>query len=275
VPLWAIDYEPTQSDRKLKRCWFSDGGLCSNFPIHLFDAFVPRWPTFGISLQQRSKVRPTQKVWLPQHHYQGRGDLRSTCDVGAKTDDRKQSSKILLKGLGCVLSGLWNAPWRWNDTTMMRMPGVRDRVVRVFLEPGEGGINIRMRSPEILKLAEKYGKAAADAILEKFIDGDGWDEHRWVRFNVLLVALRDRVAQLRTAINQRQHAAPLRQQVHGAQTVPPLDGAGRKEIGAEQATELLRLIDALEQFEVAFESAGNTKPYEPQPQPALRIRHPT
>jgi len=132
-----------------------------------------------------------------------------------------------------------------------------------------------MRSPEILKLAEKYGKAAADAFLEKFVDGDGWDEHRWVRFNGLLVALRDRVAQLRIAINQRHHATPLRQQVDGAQSDPPLDGAGRKVIRVEQATELLYLIDALEQFDVAFEQAGDTKPYEPQPRPALRIRHPT
>ncbi|MEN3033093.1 hypothetical protein PWG68_20400, partial [Chromobacterium amazonense] len=31
-------------------CWFSDGGISSNFPIHLFDAALPRWPTFAINL---------------------------------------------------------------------------------------------------------------------------------------------------------------------------------------------------------------------------------
>ncbi|HEU0199650.1 MAG TPA: patatin-like phospholipase family protein, partial [Burkholderiaceae bacterium] len=36
-----------------------------------------------------------------------------------------------------------------HDTTMMRMPGVRDRVVRVLLKPGEGGVNINMSGEEI------------------------------------------------------------------------------------------------------------------------------
>jgi predicted acylesterase/phospholipase RssA len=30
--------------------WFSDGGICSNFPIQFFDAWLPRIPTFGINL---------------------------------------------------------------------------------------------------------------------------------------------------------------------------------------------------------------------------------
>ena len=56
VPLWAIDYETrNRTRRQLAKCWMSDGGLCSNFPIHLFDSFLPKWPTFGISLQTRSK----------------------------------------------------------------------------------------------------------------------------------------------------------------------------------------------------------------------------
>src|SRR5207248_6307519 len=29
--------------------WFSDGGLSSNFPIHFFDAWMPRRPTFALS----------------------------------------------------------------------------------------------------------------------------------------------------------------------------------------------------------------------------------
>ena len=69
VPLWAIDYEPRKRhERQLAKCWMSDGGLCSNFPIHLFDSFLPKWPTFGISLQTRSKH------WkeLPRHRLAAR-----------------------------------------------------------------------------------------------------------------------------------------------------------------------------------------------------------
>ena len=62
VPLWAIDHEPALENRRLRRCWFSDGGICSNFPIHLFDSAIPGWPTFGISLAPRSIFRRKQRV---------------------------------------------------------------------------------------------------------------------------------------------------------------------------------------------------------------------
>ncbi len=40
VPLYAVDYEnPEKGKRKIEQCWFSDGGICSNFPIHLFDSY--------------------------------------------------------------------------------------------------------------------------------------------------------------------------------------------------------------------------------------------
>jgi hypothetical protein len=275
VPLWAIDFEPALPDRRLKRVWFSDGGLCSNFPIHLFDSFIPRWPTFGISLQTRSNVRTSERVWLPTRHDQGRADLRPPCDLSDLPIDRAESAGQRLRQLGCFLSSLWNAPWRWNDTTLMRMPGVRDRVVRVFLREHEGGINVRMRPEAIKQLADEYGVRAAHAFIKRFIDGPGWREHRWVRFNSLLVALRGRVGSVREAIRQRHHAMPLRDQIAAALDAPPLSGQGEKPIEPEQADELNALLDALEQFELAISQAKDTTPYKPMPRPALRIRHPT
>ncbi|MDZ4717775.1 MAG: patatin-like phospholipase family protein, partial [Roseiflexaceae bacterium] len=41
-------YRPRRSD--LQPNWFSDGGICSNFPIHFFDQWLPTHPTFGINL---------------------------------------------------------------------------------------------------------------------------------------------------------------------------------------------------------------------------------
>jgi deferrochelatase/peroxidase EfeB/predicted acylesterase/phospholipase RssA len=275
VPLWAIDFEPPPADRRLKRVWFSDGGLCSNFPIHLFDAFIPRWPSFGISLQTRSEVRANQRVWLPRRHDQGRADLRSPCDLSDLPPDRAESAGQRLRRLGCFLSSLWNAPWRWNDTTTMRMPGVRDRVVRVFLRKHEGGINLRMRPDAIKHLADEYGVRAAHEFIDKFLGGAGWNEHRWVRFNALLSALRGRVGQVRTAIRQRHHAMPLRDQIAAALMEPPLSGKGERPITPDQARELNALLDALEQLELDISNAGNTSPYKPQPRPALRTRHPT
>ena len=32
---------------KPERCWFLDGGICSNFPVYMFDPPVQCSPTFG------------------------------------------------------------------------------------------------------------------------------------------------------------------------------------------------------------------------------------
>ena len=59
VPLFAVNPElapPDGSSDKPRRiyglvpCWFSDGGITSNFPVHLFDAPLPTRPTFCINL---------------------------------------------------------------------------------------------------------------------------------------------------------------------------------------------------------------------------------
>jgi hypothetical protein len=41
-------YRPRRID--MQENWFSDGGICSNFPIHFFDKWLPTHPTFGINL---------------------------------------------------------------------------------------------------------------------------------------------------------------------------------------------------------------------------------
>jgi deferrochelatase/peroxidase EfeB/predicted acylesterase/phospholipase RssA len=274
VPLWAIDYEAPINMRGFARCWMSDGGLCSNFPIHLFDSFVPKWPTFGIALQSRGKNRPHECVWLPERYYEGRGD----------TWDRFAESKQPLGRLAGFLVSLWLAAWRWNDTTMMRMPGVRDRVVRIFLEEGEGGVNIKMSKQAIDALTQKYGKPAAGAFLRKFADdgSPGWPEHRWVRFNRLLVALRQQIKGFKFAADLDRYTQPLSAQIEEARKTAPLRGASRrcplpseKPLSCQQAVELEVLLAALSELEESFHKAGDSTPFVAVPRPSLRVRHPT
>jgi deferrochelatase/peroxidase EfeB/predicted acylesterase/phospholipase RssA len=274
VPLWAIDYEAPINMRGFARCWMSDGGLCSNFPIHLFDSFVPKWPTFGIALQNRGKYRPDECVWLPEKHYEGRGD----------TWDRFAESKQPLGRLVGFLVSLWLAAWRWNDTTMMRMPGVRDRVVRIFLEEGEGGVNIKMSKQAIDALTQKYGKPAAGAFLRKFADdgSPGWPEHRWVRFNRLLIALRQQIEGFKFAADLDRYTQPLSAQIDESRKTAPLRGASRrcplpseKPLSYQQAEELEVLLAALSELEVSFRKAGDCTPFVAVPRPSLRVRHPT
>jgi hypothetical protein len=43
VPLYAVDSgRKDPKDRVALRCWFSDGGITSNFPTHFFDSLWPQ-----------------------------------------------------------------------------------------------------------------------------------------------------------------------------------------------------------------------------------------
>ncbi|MFZ1546531.1 MAG: patatin-like phospholipase family protein, partial [Candidatus Nitrotoga sp.] len=52
IPFYRNDWSLRLCEEEQKTpkvCWFSDGGISSNFPIHLFDSLFPKRPTFGIS----------------------------------------------------------------------------------------------------------------------------------------------------------------------------------------------------------------------------------
>ncbi|CAN7212563.1 patatin-like phospholipase family protein [Phyllobacterium sp. LjRoot231] len=52
MPLMTPDFAAAKKGQPLplRRLWFSDGGLTSNFPIHFFDSPIPSRPTFCLNL---------------------------------------------------------------------------------------------------------------------------------------------------------------------------------------------------------------------------------
>jgi predicted acylesterase/phospholipase RssA len=48
VPLMGVKYQT--GNNELEEVWYSDGGLTSNFPVHLFDGPIPSHPTFCLNL---------------------------------------------------------------------------------------------------------------------------------------------------------------------------------------------------------------------------------
>ena len=75
----------------------------------------------------------------------------------------------------------------WNDNSLARMPGVRDRIAHVRLEKNEGGMNLAMDSATIGKVCER-GELAAQYLLKRFdiaapahSVAQGWDEQRFIR----------------------------------------------------------------------------------------------
>lgn len=162
-------------------CWFSDGGVASNFPLHLFDAPLPRWPTFAINLvypqdsdiampvengePQDARDKAEASVWLPLHN--NRGWQRSY---------RSIARPVALAEVSAFLFGIISTMQNWRDLLQSRAPGQRDRIVHVLLDPAEGGMNLDM-SQAILDSIALKGTAAGER-LYRFC----FANHYWVRW---------------------------------------------------------------------------------------------
>jgi predicted acylesterase/phospholipase RssA len=267
VPLWAIDYDHPRKQRDFQRCLFSDGGISSNFPMHLFDGLVPQWPTFGIDLEPKIEDLPGM-TFLPTGYMQGIADRWTRFDAQPKSASR----------MGGFLMSIAGAMQNWNDNTQARSAGVRDRVVRVRLEKNEGGLNLNMPNGVIGSVAKK-GAEAADKIAARFLgppppDGwDGWSAQRWARLDVFLYSLNQKVGGLLKALgpaipHSNAYSALITQSKVAA---PP----GHKEpLTMAQAQALEELIRAIENAAEKFRISAPQYPSEPLPEPELRARSP-
>jgi Patatin-like phospholipase len=167
---------------KAERCWFSDGGISSNFPVQFFDTLLPGHPTVGLNLRpfhpdRSPSANQDDNVWLPERHNSGILDWWYRFDGN----------------LGGFLGNVVRTMQNRIDDAQMRVPGYRDRVVHVSLTEREGGMNLTM-APEVINALTARGRAAGRRLVERFATppaatGDlGWHEHRWVRLRVLLPA---------------------------------------------------------------------------------------
>lgn len=159
VPLHAVDdSRKDPADRVPVRCWFSDGGITSNFPIHFFDALWPGRPTFALDLRPYHPDHPDADVF-----YGGAGTRAP----------RVRAIETVPEFVSAILTTMQY----WADEAQATLPGYRDRVVEVHQRDDEGGMNLRMPPETVLRLAGKGREAAA--LLAKEFD---FDQHRWTRY---------------------------------------------------------------------------------------------
>lgn len=172
-----------QPENATRTVHFSDGGISSNFPIHMFDAPLPVRPTFAFSLDDllcdASKVK--NRVALPENASQGMGvqikEIRTLSDFGWQ-----------------IISSAKD----WQDQLLSEITGQRERIIRIFLADGEGGLNLSMQ-PQVSRQLMKWGYDAGC----KFTNGSfDFDEHRWRR----LLALYKHMDESLEAINETWHA---------------------------------------------------------------------
>jgi len=173
VPFYAVDWsrkanaEAQKEGRApvLEKCWFSDGGIGSNFPVHFFDGLLPGRPTFGINLRPFHPDYPKRKdesknVWFPSAAVQG---IAPTWRP--------------ITGVFPFIGAILNTMQNWVDTAQTRLPGYRDRVIHINLTKDEGGMNLNMPEERITALSAR-GKAAGHLLATQF----KWDDHRWTRY---------------------------------------------------------------------------------------------
>ncbi len=231
VPLWTISRETFNSakfgeqrangkafvleGKHMQRNWFSDGGTCSNFPIHFYDRLFPGHPTFGINLgdlAEEPQVSPSNTGDSADYTPM---EVQAASDPDDADDTTDDTSVDDLEAVGHQASG-WidpsvvlpssrpierpGPPWTsldrnlagfvgaiintglfYRDIQQSRLPSYYDRIVTVLLSDTEGGINLDM-PPETLERIAFKGHVAGQEIRQKF----NFNHHRWVRFLVLL-----------------------------------------------------------------------------------------
>jgi hypothetical protein len=176
VPLYQLN-----ARQEFKQCLFSDGGICSNFPIHFFDSALPRWPTFGINLA--GPIGPDGvDVWMPTRNL-----------VGPRSGGREISSIVSFAG------SIRGAMQNWHDNAHIELAGFRDRIVHVRFAEGQGGLNLNMPAELIESLSDR-GDRAAGELIARFVDGHDargqpyeldWNNHRRIRLRLTLSALEE------------------------------------------------------------------------------------
>lgn len=190
VPLWRVDYDaPSDENGKkpMARLVFSDGGICSNFPIHFFDSPLPSRPTFGIKLGPYDKTLHDERVDLP---------------LNAREVQRLRVGKI--DGVAGFLSAILNTAKDWNDTLQSQLPGYSERIVEIRLEDKEGGMNFTMDSDDVARL-QGFGREAGERLVETFSNDahDGFDQHRFNRAVSFLPSVEDVLIQFATGYESR------------------------------------------------------------------------
>lgn len=274
IPLHAIDHDPPEK-REFRYCWFSDGGISSNFPMHLFDDLVPMWPTFGINLEP--KVEGRGPFFLPEKYDQGYGERWSHF-----AEEKEPASK-----LGGFIGAIVGTMQNWNDNSLARMPGVRDRVTRVRLDKKEGGMNLNMEAQFIEAIAER-GVHATQELVQRFAinstsgaQAKGWDEHRFVRLHVLLKMITARSPGLVSALDSTcRHATDFSTLLDNAMNATDEDGKLKLPPGyetpmtKEQREELGNFVKELKTLAAFMASQPQPIQFKPIPNPELRVRPP-
>ncbi|WP_354699427.1 hypothetical protein DSM112329_05144 [Paraconexibacter sp. AEG42_29] len=234
VPLWQHE----AGSGRVRRVVVADGGIASNFPLHLFDAPIPGRPTFGINLVPG----PDGAVHGP-----------ALAAAAARRQWRPVDS------VGALAAAIKDTLQNWRDNAQADMPGFRDRVASIELAAHEGGLNLDMDAETVDAIAGRGGEAGRVLIRHFGSTSEGragWERHRAVRLRTSLGAL-DQYA----GLFSREWVDGRYEQVAG-DAAPDVPAEHARVVAAELTT-------------VAESAAACGDPDVPLPRPVLRAVPPS
>ena len=183
------------------RVYFSDGGICSNFPIEFFDSPLPTRPTFGVDLRDFHPDHPEQRVWMPGS-MENRQGIQTYCPPLAEAPT--------LGSVAGFMGALVTTMQTWQDQMQLVMPGFRDRIVHVSHRAEEGGLNLNM-DPNIIAVLADSGIQAANELIRASAEGGGianpnaWDNHWRIRVRSLLSLIQQGLEAIANGLGQPSH----------------------------------------------------------------------
>jgi predicted acylesterase/phospholipase RssA len=287
-----VEWEPHKQTRvleveHLQPNWFSDGGICSNFPIQFFDAWLPTRPTFGVNLtsQLDKPERPGEQaadqgragssdedlaavrrrsayvVQRPSGYGEREADVYDQDVYLPKPDSVLAPEWIPIESLSKFLTSIFSTAQNYRDNMQALLPSYRERIVQIRLSDDEGGLNLSM-PPEVIKAVMKKGEDAG-AVLSTDFD---FDQHQWVRFRVLMKKIEESLVRMNQVSREHRIYYDIANDVFDPSTYPyaPSDPAWLREV-----SERLRKVgDVIEAFQP--NDLFNKDP-QPFPEPQLRV----
>lgn len=281
IPLYSIDRTKDEKNQDLERCWFTDGGTCSNFPIHFFDSPLPRRPTFSIDLTSKPD-KTTDENLIPNmddlNYFEptdrwNRFDLNVFADESTPPTDKGSFGK-LMGFAGTLISSMQN----WNDATQSRLPGFRDRIVRIPLTSEQGGLNLNMPKKRVEFLSEQ-GVRCADRLLEHFDVPAAhklmtWENHRWIRVRSMFAAFEKMIEEALTACDNPENG-DLSYETWLNDLYNDRTGRYRDLSYDPTKTQLdaaIRTITKMREIKQLWDDAGTAAKNAPRPRPSMRPR---
>lgn len=199
----------------LQKNWFSDGGICSNFPIHFFDAWLPSRPTFGINLvaveNNGVNIKKDENVSLNSQSFiqskidftRMKHDNNPAVQLSAEDEDFQLTEYVSFTNGSSRTPDLFKFIWsifstaqNYRDNAQSVLPSYRERIVKIRLGENEGGLNLKMPDKTIENVMEK-GQKAGELLIRKF----NFDVHKWIRFRVLMKRIEEGLVHMNLVLN--------------------------------------------------------------------------